>query len=163
MSLRLVTTKQDDITVLRSERAIARVLRSTFFPYNSVFVLRCARDALPCAHHRTWRLMMGQRTAQNENRRRALRAARNAQLDAELASYSVKRWLSVPQWARARGISVWFAYSQARNGRLKITKAGRRSFITPEADTAWSNSLPVLNSSAVASVDRTAQPTSPIT
>jgi hypothetical protein len=109
---------------------------------------------------------MDQRTAQHENRRRrrrAERAARNARLDAELARYSVKRWLSVPQWARARGISVWFAYAQARKGRLKITKAGRRSFITPEADTAWSNSLPVLNSSAVASIDRTAPPTSPAT
>src|SRR5262249_15678103 len=105
--------------------------------------------------------MMDQRTAQHENRRRrhpAQRPPRNARLDAELASYRVKRWLSVPQWARARGISVWFAYAQARKGRLKITKAGRRSFITPEADRAWSNNLPVLNSSAVASVDGTAQP-----
>jgi hypothetical protein len=89
--------------------------------------------------------MMGQGTAQHENRNRAQRADRNAQLDAELASYRVKRWLSVPQWARARGISVWFAYAQARKGRLTITKAGRRSFITPEADTAWSNSLPMLH------------------
>ena len=105
---------------------------------------------------------MDQDTAHFENRRRGQRAARNARLDAELASYRVKRWLSVPQWARARGISVWFAYAQARKGRLKITKAGRRSFITPEADKAWSNSLPVLNSFTVAnhnvtSVDRTAQ------
>ena len=105
---------------------------------------------------------------QHEIRRYDQRAARNARLDAELASYRVKRWLSVPQWARARGISLWFAYAQARKGRLKITKAGRRSFITPEADKAWSNSLPVLNSSAVAnhnvtSVDRTAQRTSTAT
>jgi hypothetical protein len=106
---------------------------------------------------------MDQATAHCENRRRDQRAARNARLDAELASYRVKRWLSVPQWARARGISVRFAYEQARTGRLKIKKAGRRSFITPEADTAWSNSLPVLNSSGVASVDRTAQPTSSVT
>lgn len=87
---------------------------------------------------------MAQQTEQ-QNRRCTQRAARNARLDAELASYSVKRWLSVPQWARARGLSVWFAYAQAREGRLKITKAGRRSFITPDADEAWSNSLPVLN------------------
>jgi len=105
---------------------------------------------------------------QHEIRRYGQRAARNARLDAELASYRVKRWLSVAQWARARGISVWFAYAQARKGRLKITKAGRRSFITPEADKAWSNSLPVLNSSAVAnhnvtSVDRTTQRTSTAT
>ena len=93
---------------------------------------------------------MGQGTAQHENRNRAQRADRNAQLDAELASYRVKRWLSVPQWARARGISVWFAYAQARKGRLTITKAGRRSFITPEADEAWSNSLPTFSSPAVA-------------
>ena len=111
---------------------------------------------------------MGQGTAQHENRNRAQRADRNAQLDAELASYRVKRWLSVPQWARARGISVWFAYAQARKGRLTITKAGRRSFITPEADTAWSNSLPVLNPPAVAnhnatSVDPTAPQTLPAT
>jgi hypothetical protein len=109
---------------------------------------------------------MNQRTAQNENRRRAQRDARNARLDAELASYSVKPWLSVPQWARARGISVWFAYAEARKGRLVITKAGRRSFITREADEAWCNSLPVLNSSAVArasSVETPVQPTSPAT
>jgi hypothetical protein len=107
---------------------------------------------------------MDQRTAQHENPHRAERAARNAQLDAELANYSVKLWLSVPQWARARGVSIWFAYAQARKGRLKITKAGRRSFITPEADKAWSNSLPMLNSPAFAnhnatSVDPTAPPT----
>jgi len=101
---------------------------------------------------------MNPRTAQHQNRRRAQRAARrraqhaarNAQLDAELARYSVKRWLSISQWARARGVSVWFAYAQARKGRLKITKVGRRSFITPEADEAWSNSLPTLSSPAVA-------------
>jgi len=87
---------------------------------------------------------MDQQTEQ-QDRRCTQRAARNARLDAELANYSVKRWLSVPQWARARGLSVWFAYAQARKGRLKITKAGRRSFITPDADEAWSNSLPVLN------------------
>jgi hypothetical protein len=105
---------------------------------------------------------MGQRTAQNENRRRAQRAARNIRLDAELACLSVKRWLSVQQWARARGISVWFAYAQARKGRLKITKAGRRSFITPEADEAWSNSLPVLNPSAVVNHDTiSVEPTNP--
>src|SRR5215470_19144912 len=97
--------------------------------------------------------MMNQHTAQHENRHRTQGAARNARLDAELASYRVKRWLSVPQWARARGISVWFAYAQARKGRLKITKAGRRSFITPEADKAWSNSLPALNSLAVVNHD----------
>ena len=76
--------------------------------------------------------------------------------------------MSVPQWARARGISVWFAYAQARKGRLKITKAGRRSCITPEADKAWSNSLPMLNPPAVAnhnvtSVDPTAPPRLPAT
>jgi len=98
---------------------------------------------------------MDKRTTQHENRRRAQRAARNAQLDAELAVYSVKRWLSVPQWARARGISVWFAYAEARKGRLIITKAGRRSFITPEADEAWSNSLPILNPPAVANYNAT--------
>jgi len=96
---------------------------------------------------------MDQGTAQHENQRHAQRAARNARLDAELERYSVKRWLSIPQWARARGISVWFAYAQARQGRLKITKAGRRSFITPEADEAWSNSLPALNSLAVVNHD----------
>jgi len=110
---------------------------------------------------------MDQHTERHKNRRRAQRAARSAQLDAELASYSVKRWLSVPQWARARGISVWFAYAEARKGRLKITKAGRRSFITPEADEAWSNSLPILNPPAVAnhtvSVEPTAPPISPAT
>ena len=111
---------------------------------------------------------MDQRTAQHENRRHAQRAARNARLDAELASSSVKRWLSVPQWARAHGISVWFAYAEARKGRLEITKAGRRSLITPEADKAWSNSLPVLNPPAVAnhnatSVDPTAPQTLPAT
>jgi len=111
---------------------------------------------------------MDQRTAQHENRRHAQRAARNARLDAELASSSVKRWLSVPQWARAHGISVWFAYAEARKGRLEITKAGRRSLITPEADKAWSNSLPVLNPPAVAnhnatSVDPTAPSTPPAT
>src|SRR5262245_8733020 len=89
--------------------------------------------------------MMDQRTAQHENQRRAQRAARSARLDAELERYSVKRWLSVPQWAKARGISVWLAYAEARKGRLEITKAGRRSLITPEADKAWSDSLPVLN------------------
>ena len=88
--------------------------------------------------------MMDQRTVQHKNRRRAQRAARNAQLDAELASYSVSRWLSVPQWARARGISVWFAYEEARKGRLKITKAGRRSFVTPEADKAGATACPCL-------------------
>ena len=88
---------------------------------------------------------MDQHIAQHENRHRAQGASRNARLDAELATYGVRRWLSVPQWARARGISVWFAYAQARKGRLKITKVGRRSFITPEADTAWSNSLPMLH------------------
>jgi hypothetical protein len=108
---------------------------------------------------------MDQRTAQHENQRQAQRDARNARLDAELERYSVKRWLSVPQWARARGVSVWFAYAEARKGRLKIAKAGRRSIITADADKEWSNSLPVLNSSAVAnqsvtSVDRTAQRTS---
>ena len=87
---------------------------------------------------------MDQRTVQHKNRRRAQRAARNAQLDAELASYSVSRWLSVPQWARARGISVWFAYEEARKGRLKITKAGRRSFVTPEADKAGATACPCL-------------------
>jgi hypothetical protein len=112
--------------------------------------------------------MMDQRTVQHKNRRRAQRAARNAQLDAELASYSVSRWLSVPQWARARGISVWFAYEEARKGRLKITKAGRRSFITPEADKEWSNGLPMLNAPAVAnhnppSGDPTIPPTPPAT
>jgi hypothetical protein len=96
---------------------------------------------------------MDQHTAQHENRHRAQGASRNARLDAELATYGVRRWLSIPQWARARGISVWFAYAQARKGRLKITKAGRRSFITPEADEAWSNSLPVLNSLAVVNHD----------
>jgi len=111
---------------------------------------------------------MEQRTAQHENRRHAQRAARNARLDAELASSSVKRWLSVPQWAKAHGISVWFAYAEARKGRLEITKAGRRSLITPEADKAWSNSLPVLNPPAVAnhnatSVDPTAPSTPPAT
>jgi hypothetical protein len=105
---------------------------------------------------------MDQRTLQHENRRRAERAARNARLDAELASYSVKRWLSVPQWARARGISVWFAYAQARKGRLKITKAGRRSFITPEADEAWSNSLTMLNPPTVVNRNATSvEPTAP--
>jgi hypothetical protein len=93
---------------------------------------------------------MNQHTAQHENRHHAQGASRNARLDAELATYGVRRWLSVPQWARARGISVWFAYAQARKGRLKITKVGRRSFITPEADEAWSNSLPTLSSPAVA-------------
>src|SRR5215472_1059865 len=112
--------------------------------------------------------IMDQDTAHFENRRRGQRAARNARLDAELASYRVKRWLSVPQWARARGISVWFAYAQARKGRLKITKAGRRSFITPEADKAWSNSLPALNPLAVVdhdaiSVEPPAPPTPPAT
>ena len=114
---------------------------------------------------------MDQRTAQHENRRRrrrAQRTARNARLDAELARYSVKRWLSISQWARAHGISVWFAYAEARKGRLEITKAGRRSLITPEADKAWSNSLPVLNPPAVAnhnatSVDPTAPSTPPAT
>jgi hypothetical protein len=98
---------------------------------------------------------MSQHTAQHESRRRAQHAARNARLDAELTSFRVKRWLSVPQWARARGISVWFAYAQARKGRLKITKAGRRSFITPEADEAWSNSLPTLNPSTIVKYDAT--------
>jgi len=49
---------------------------------------------------------MDQRTGQQDRRsaqRCTQRAARNARLDAELANYSVKRWLSVPQWARARG------------------------------------------------------------
>jgi hypothetical protein len=105
---------------------------------------------------------MGQRTAQNENRRRAQRAARNIRLDAELACLSVKRWLSVQQWARARGISVWFAYAQARKGRLKITKAGRRSVITPEADEAWSNSLPMLHPANVVNHNATSvAPTAP--
>ena len=109
------------------------------------------------------RRMMDQRNAQQENRRLARRTARNARLDAELAVYSVKRWLSVPQWARARGLSVWFAYAEARKGRLKITKAGRRSFITPEADEVWSNSLPILNPPAVANHTVSAEPTaSPI-
>jgi len=108
---------------------------------------------------------MNQSTAQHENqRRRAQRVARNARLDAELTSYSVKRWLSIPQWARARGISVWFAYAQARKGRLKITKAGRRSFITPEADEAWSNSLPALNPLAVVNHDAiSVEPPAPAT
>jgi hypothetical protein len=111
---------------------------------------------------------MDQRTAQKENGRRAQRATRNNRLDAELASLSVKPWLSVQQWARARGISVWFAYAQARKGRLKITKAGRRSVITPEADEAWSNSLPMFNPPAVAnhnppSGDPTIPPTPPAT
>jgi hypothetical protein len=106
---------------------------------------------------------MDQRTAQHENqllarraaRRRAQRAARNARLDTELAVSSVKRWLSVPQWARARGISVRFAYAEASKGRLIITKAGRRSLITPEADRAWSNSLPMLNPPVVANYNAT--------
>ena len=107
---------------------------------------------------------MDQRTAQHENQRHAQRAARNARLDAELERYSVKRWLSIPQWARARGISVWFAYAQARKGRLKITKAGRRSFITPEADEAWSNSLPALNPLAVVNHDAiSVEPSAPAT
>jgi len=107
---------------------------------------------------------MDQRTAQHENRRHAQRAARNARLDAELASSSVKRWLSVPQWARARGVSVWFAYAQAREGRLKIMKAGRRSLITPEADGAWSNSLPALNPLAVVNHDAiSVEPPAPAT
>jgi hypothetical protein len=115
---------------------------------------------------------MNPRTAQHQNRRRAQRAARrraqhaarNAQLDAELARYSVKRWLSISQWARARGVSVWFAYAQAREGRLKIMKAGRRSLITPEADRAWSNSLPSLNPLAVVNHDAiSVEPPAPAT
>jgi hypothetical protein len=98
---------------------------------------------------------MDQHIAQHENRHRAQGASRNARLDAELATYGVRRWLSVPQWARARGISVWFAYAQARKGRLKITKLGRRSLITPEADRAWSNSLPMLNPPVVANYNAT--------
>jgi hypothetical protein len=107
---------------------------------------------------------MDLRSAHHENRRRAQHTARNARLDAELASASVKRWLSVPQWARARGVSVWFAYAQAREGRLKITKAGRRSVITPEADEAWSHSLPMLNPPAFANHNATSvEPPAPPT
>ena len=111
---------------------------------------------------------MDQGTAQHENQRHAQRAARNARLDAELERYSVKRWLSVPQWARARGVSVWFAYAEARKGRLKITKAGRRSIITADADKQWSDTLPTLNMPAVAdqnatNVDPAAPPTSQAT
>ena len=108
---------------------------------------------------------MDQRSAQHENRRLARRrTARNARLDSELAVYSVKRWLSVPQWARARGISVRFAYAEAHKGRLLITKAGRRSLITPEADKAWSNSLPALNPLAVVNHDAiSVEPPAPTT
>jgi hypothetical protein len=75
--------------------------------------------------------------------------------------------LSIAQWARARGISVRFAYAEASKGRLIITKAGRRSLITPEADKAWSNRLPTLNPPVVAynatSVGATAPPIPPAT
>jgi hypothetical protein len=49
---------------------------------------------------------------------------------------------SVLAFSKAHGWSVWFTYKLAREGKLRIRKAGRRSIITSEDETACINALP---------------------
>jgi hypothetical protein len=59
-----------------------------------------------------------------------------------------KRSLSVLEFSRINGWSVWFTYKLAREGKLRIRKAGRRSIITPEDAAACINALPAFKPQA---------------
>lgn len=59
-----------------------------------------------------------------------------------------RRSRSVLEFSRAHGWSVWFTYKLAREGKLRIRKAGRRSIITSEDETACINALPAFKPQA---------------
>jgi hypothetical protein len=58
---------------------------------------------------------------------------------------SASRSQSVREFSKAHGWSVWLTYKLAREGRLRISKVGRRSIITREDEAAFLASLPILN------------------
>lgn len=55
-----------------------------------------------------------------------------------------KRASTVEEFAQRYGLCKQTIYNQARAGRLKIRKVGKRSVITAEDEKAWLESLPVL-------------------
>jgi hypothetical protein len=53
-----------------------------------------------------------------------------------------RRSRSIQEFSTAHGWSVWFSYKLAREGKLTIRKAGRRSIITAEDEAACIDALP---------------------
>lgn len=57
---------------------------------------------------------------------------------------SRKRASTIDEFADRYGLCRQTIYNQARAGRLKIRKVGKRSVITTEDEQAWLQNLPVL-------------------
>jgi hypothetical protein len=46
-------------------------------------------------------------------------------------------------FSKAHGWSVWFTYKLARERKLRLRKAGRRTIVLPEDEAAFHASLPI--------------------
>jgi hypothetical protein len=63
---------------------------------------------------------------------------------------SDKRASTLREFCARNSVSRSFAYEEHHRGRLKITKAGKKSLILNEDEEAWRASLPALESRASA-------------
>jgi hypothetical protein len=50
---------------------------------------------------------------------------------------TIKHCVSVPEAAKAAGVSSWLAWKHVRLKRLHVRKIGRRTIVRPEDFAAW--------------------------